>query len=35
VDLTKAMGAELAPYSITVNAICPGLVDTRMVELSG
>lgn len=34
VGLTKATAAELAPYSITVNAICPGLVDTRMVEHS-
>ncbi len=34
IGLTKTMAAELAPYHITVNAICPGLVDTRMVEHS-
>lgn len=32
VGLTKTMAAELAPYKITVNAICPGLVDTTMVS---
>jgi len=34
VGLTKTMAAELAPHKITVNAICPGLVDTPMVTHS-
>jgi NAD(P)-dependent dehydrogenase (short-subunit alcohol dehydrogenase family) len=34
VGLTKTMAAELAPHRITVNAICPGLVDTVMVSHS-
>ncbi len=34
IGLTKTMAAELAPHKITVNAICPGLVDTKMVEHS-
>ncbi|MFA7440204.1 MAG: mycofactocin-coupled SDR family oxidoreductase [Sphingomonadaceae bacterium] len=34
VGLTKTMAAELAPHHITVNAICPGLVQTKMVEHS-
>jgi NAD(P)-dependent dehydrogenase (short-subunit alcohol dehydrogenase family) len=30
--LTRALAAELVPYNITVNAICPGYVDTPMTD---
>jgi NAD(P)-dependent dehydrogenase (short-subunit alcohol dehydrogenase family) len=30
--LTRALAVELLPYSITVNAICPGYVDTPMTD---
>lgn len=30
VGFTKALAEELTPFNITVNAICPGLVDTDM-----
>lgn len=32
VGLTKAWGLELAPTGITVNAVCPGFVETPMAE---
>lgn len=32
IGLTQAMAKELAPYQITVNAICPGYVATPMQE---
>jgi len=31
--LTRALAKELAPFGITVNAICPGLINTEMVRL--
>jgi NAD(P)-dependent dehydrogenase (short-subunit alcohol dehydrogenase family) len=31
IGLTRAMAGELAAHKITVNALCPGLVDTPMV----
>jgi NAD(P)-dependent dehydrogenase (short-subunit alcohol dehydrogenase family) len=30
--LTRALAAELVSYNITVNAICPGYVDTPMTD---
>ncbi len=32
--LTRALAVELQPYNITVNAICPGYVDTPMTDAS-
>lgn len=32
--LTRALAIELVPYNITVNAICPGYVDTPMTDAS-
>ena len=30
--LTRATAKEFAPFGITVNAVCPGLVNTEMVQ---
>jgi NAD(P)-dependent dehydrogenase (short-subunit alcohol dehydrogenase family) len=30
--LTRGMAKEVAPFGITVNAICPGLIDTEMAR---
>jgi len=32
--LTRAVAKEAAPFGITVNAICPGLVDTEMARMT-
>lgn len=32
--LTRALATELIPYNVTVNAICPGYVDTPMTDQS-
>jgi NAD(P)-dependent dehydrogenase (short-subunit alcohol dehydrogenase family) len=33
IQLTRTLGAEWAKYNINVNAICPGLVNTPMIQL--
>ncbi len=34
IGLTRSLAVELNPYNITVNAICPGYVDTPMTDAS-
>ena len=32
IGLTRAMAKEISKFGITVNAVCPGLIDTEMVR---
>ena len=34
-SLTKTLARDLAPFDVTVNAICPGQIETQMGALTG
>lgn len=35
IGFSKALGEELKPYTVSVNAVCPGPVDTQMTDALG
>lgn len=35
IGFSKALGEELKPYNVRVNAVCPGPVDTKMTDVLG